>query len=1062
MKKETQPNDELIKLGKKQEVYVPQGPFETPSKEFVNGPFYADIAEVMPELAPNPPSTQDSYESSENKAFPLDRRDFLRLAGLGAAVSATACMNRPEERVIPPAKQQNDFTPGVSVPYATTCGACPNACGMLVKTQEGRPIKLEGNPEHGLSLGALCALGQASIQGLYHQDRLEGPQVRYGQRLDQVQWEEALSRLAKKLSGKKKIAILTGGSTGHRHAFFKKFLKKIGSSEKHLYTWEANSLYASISHAHGMAFGKRVLPRVELAKSQFILGIEADFLDLGTAPLFHAKSFARSHGYENGFKGRFVQFEAALSLTGAKADKRFVIPPGNASIAMLLLLKSLYKHAKVKGTSQEKAEVARVLKSKASLLAKAEQAIGVTAEDFDLLAEELLNKPSVIMAGGSQAFDENQTRLQVLAILANRLIGAYNKTLFLDSLFMRPPVQAGDLARFLKEASKLDAVLLIETDPIFTSPKEWQVKEALAKIPTVASIQSFPCEVDHLASFVLPAHHYLEAWGDEEPLDHFWSIRQPVVRPTTDSRQAEDILLWTLAYANKSLPYENYRAYLESQWKIIYQQEKPNVSFERFLHAMQRRGFVGFVKKSSTPPLRPVAKYLRNIKLSQNGLKLLSPLDYRLQDGRGAHLPILQEIGHSLTTVAWDSWLAISPDTAKKYGLKQNQIARLTTSSGVLEGAIFPLPGLHKDVVLSPRGNGLEDKRSQVSYKNGFNPLDLLSKRKDPLTQEPVSSLEPVKLEATNRWYRLATMQKHNDIANRKEIIQKKSLSHMQNHKDEKQDLDTVPDLYPTLESTEYRWGLSVDLDKCTGCGACMTACALENNIPQVGRQQIALGREMHWIRLDRYFEGDIANPQVSFQPVMCQQCSHAPCESVCPVFATTHDPDGFNAMTYNRCVGTRYCANACPYKVRRFNWWTHKWGVKSTVEMDKTPRALNPDVTVRTRGVMEKCTFCVSRLQDAKRTARFRDSPLQDGEVKTACQQTCPSDAINFGNLKDDKHSVTKERQDHRAYLLLGGDPSHGHFGLKTLPNVNYLAEVKHDQDMIKRTDHSEKKEHH
>ena len=241
-----------------------------------------------------------------------------------------------------------------------------------------------------------------------------------------------------------------------------------------------------------------------------------------------------------------------------------------------------------------------------------------------------------------------------------------------------------------------------------------------------------------------------------------------------------------------------------------------------------------------------------------------------------------------------------------------------------------------------------------------------------------------------------------------------------------------------------------------------MVACSLENNIPQVGRAQITLGREMHWIRLDRYFEGDVNNPQVSFQPVMCQQCSHAPCEPVCPVFATTHDPDGFNAMTYNRCVGTRYCANACPYKVRRFNWWTHKWGVKSKAEIHKTPRALNPDVTVRTRGVMEKCTFCVSRLQDAKRTARFRDRKLEDQEVKTACQQTCPSDAINFGNLKDSQHSVSKDRRDHRAYLLLGGDPARGHYGIKTLPNVSYLAEVKHDKDMIKRTGHSDEKEHH
>jgi molybdopterin-containing oxidoreductase family iron-sulfur binding subunit len=256
--------------------------------------------------------------------------------------------------------------------------------------------------------------------------------------------------------------------------------------------------------------------------------------------------------------------------------------------------------------------------------------------------------------------------------------------------------------------------------------------------------------------------------------------------------------------------------------------------------------------------------------------------------------------------------------------------------------------------------------------------------------------------------------------------------------------MDDVPDLYPALyKDVEHRWGLSVDLSKCTGCGACMVACATENNVPMVGREQILLGREMHWIRLDRYFAGDVDNPQVTVQPMMCQQCSHAPCEAVCPVYATQHDPEGINSMTYNRCIGTRYCANACPYKVRRFNWWTHKWNVVGDRLVDRNPRVLNPDVTVRTRGVMEKCNFCFQRVREAKHRAKETKRKIQDGEIRVACEQTCPSDAIVFGNLLDPQSRVAALRKDQKSYMALNGIPGVHPYGIKTLPNVTYVKHI-------------------
>ena len=356
------------------------------------------------------------------------------------------------------------------------------------------------------------------------------------------------------------------------------------------------------------------------------------------------------------------------------------------------------------------------------------------------------------------------------------------------------------------------------------------------------------------------------------------------------------------------------------------------------------------------------------------------------------------------------------------------------------------MPGMHLDSVLVPRGNGHRSKGT-IEGGNGVDPLRAVAKAADSITGAAVTTGQTVKLTKTGKVYRLAAMQKHNDIANRTDIVKTVSLKTAVKNQAKTIDLDSVPDLYPELPQDEYRWGLSVDLSRCNGCGACMAACGTENNVPQIGREEILMGREMHWMRLDRYFSGPVDNPEITYQPVMCQHCNHAPCEAVCPVFATNHDSEGINTMTYNRCVGTRYCANACPYKVRRFNWWTHKWHTMGERQQDRNIRALNPDVTVRTRGVMEKCNFCYQRIRDAKHAAKLRGVPLRDGEFKVACQQTCPSDAIAFGNLNDPRSKISRFRKDKRSFLMLGGDPAHGHFGIKTLPNVNYLAKVTHKE---------------
>jgi molybdopterin-containing oxidoreductase family iron-sulfur binding subunit len=1025
------------------EVFAPDGPFEKAASVFVEGPFYVAAEEVMPDLAAVADDVKGDFEDPTGKGFPVDRRDFMRLFGAGAVATAAAgCINRPVEHAIPYVQQPIDQIVGVPTFYATTCNICPAACGVVVKTREGRPAKLEGNPSHPVSQGGLCAMGQASIQGLYHPERTKGPTILFGKKHEAVEWEESYTHLSKKITASNRVAIVTSGTTGSSHEFYREFLRTIGAPESNLYTWEPNSLFASMGQAHLLAFGNGSLPRLDLRQAKVIVGIGSDFLDVGVSPVYNNKSFSQAHAYQNGAMGRLVQFESTMSLTGGRADERHPIPVGSELLTALLLLRSLHENPAAKGTAIEKARVKEILDSQAELLATGPAQTGLDRDAFDKLAGDLLKDKSVVLAGGSSNFDENSTTLQLATILVNTMLGAYGTILFYDRGWMPSPVRSGDMRRFLSEVDDLDVVIFIDTNPAFTVPAAWGLKEKLAKIPTVVSMQPFPNETENYAHYVMPNHHMLESWGDEQPVGGFYSVRQPAVRPLTNSRQAEDSLLWIAANAGKSLPYANYLAYLTISWKKVFDYVGTNVTFDIFFKGLLRRGHIGKLPTRTVPEIYDIKPHFK-VTPMKAGLKLVASLDHRFQDGRGAHLPILQEIGDGMTSIAWDSWVSINPNTCRKLGVKKNDIILIEGPGGSFKAAVYPMPGLHPDTIEAPRGNGHLAGISKITDGIGFDPLIAFARDEDHATGQPVTAGQPVKISLTTGRYRLATMQKHNDLANRKEIVKRISLATAVSREGKTVDLDTVPDMYPALPQATIRWGLAVDLNKCTGCGACMAACAVENNVPQVGRDQINMGREMHWIRLDRYFHGDVDNPQVTFQPIMCQHCNHAPCEAVCPVYATTHDPEGINSMTYNRCVGTRYCANACPYKVRRFNWWTHKWGTMGDRLQDRNLRAMNPDVTVRTRGVMEKCNFCLGRLRDAKHQAKQWATELRDGDARTACQQTCPADAITFGNLNDPTSRISQARKNSRAYLVLGGDPEIGHYGLKTLPNVSYLADV-------------------
>ncbi len=965
-----------------------------------------------------------------------DRRTFLKLMGASSAMLTLNCIKRPVEKIVPYVNAPDYIKPGSSNYYASVCGGCSAGCGMLVRTRDGRPLKLEGNPSHPISKGALCANGQTSIMDLYDPDRAREPfQIENG-KATATDWNKLDTAVKTKLAETKgKTRILTGGlNAPSTSSLIGEFLKSVGGG-KH-YEFDATSPEDAISKAQEISYGKGLVPNYRFDLAKVILSVDADFLGTWLSPVEFTKAFSKGRDLKNGQKSinKLISVESFPTVTGSNADERVVIKPGH-QIKFLLAVASELAKLGTKGN---------VPNISASDIAKE---LGIELSVIEKIAKDLNSNKgaSLVVAGGTSAQTSDAVEVQVAVNLLNSILDNDGKTV--DSVSNRRDSKtnyAKNLEDLKKDLEKGEVgVLFIQGVNLAYQLPNVDWKNLLSKAGLVVSLSDRLDETALISKYLATSTHFLESWGDSEGIKGILGIRQPTVRPLFNYRSFEDSLI---QWAGGSL----FGA--KNFYEVLKNAYSKKTNWENLL----RDGVLGNLSElNKTKAGRNFKGSVGTSAAKSDGLSLSLYTTVALGDGSGANNSFRQELPDPITKVTWDNFVAISPVLGKKLGIESNDLVKVKTSSGkelTLPAQIQP--AMHAEAVGIALGYG-RTGAGKVGNGVGQNSYSLAVSGSDGSIQ---FSGIGVTLEKTGKKYKLATTQDHHMMNpspvvgtkwEERPLIQSASFLDYQKKPDSGIVKEEIPMISingvktpargfnPVHEYKGNKWGLAVDLSLCTGCSACVVACQVENNVPAAGRNEVRVGREMHWLRIDRYYIGDPEKPEtmeIAHQPVMCQHCDNAPCETVCPVAATTHGQEGTNDMVYNRCVGTRYCSNNCPYKVRRYNWM-HHW-VDTPDSRAPKHLAFNPDVTVRTRGVMEKCTFCAGRVAELKIKAKNEGRTLKDGEIRTACEETCPADAIVFGNTNDPESKVSKYRKDPRSYRILDF--------LNIGPQVGYLTRIR------------------
>ncbi len=984
-----------------------------------------------------------------------NRRDFLKYFGFSiSAVALAACNRTPVKNAIPYIVKPENITPGVPNWYATTCGACSTGCSILVKTREGRPVKIEGNSESPVFKGGVCATGHASILGLYDNERLKAP--RSGN--NESTWKAVDADITKALASAKNIRIVTNTITSpSTKKAIAEFAAKYPSTKTVGY--EAIS-YAALIEANRVAFGKAVVPSYNFDKANVIVSFGADFLGTWISPVEYTKGWAKNRKAENKKMSRHLHFESNLSLTGSNADYRFPIKP---SMEGAVLLSIYNKVAAASGAPTFNVPT-----------------IELAVNSVDLAAKELIAaKGQSLVVSGSNNLDN-----QLLVAAINGLLGNIGTTIDLDNYSNQASGNDAAFEAFVAEmeSGAVDAVIFYNTNPAYSYYNADRFKKALAKVGTTISTNASTDETGELCKFQTPDNHYLESWNDAEPKVGYFGLTQPTITNVFDTRQAQESLL---TWAGNTT---DFYTYVKNNWQssILMAGE------EAWNKALHDGFYVATPKAVSTATAAPLSSEIANRVTvnyvnNKNNTELKLYTKVGLGDGTHANNPWLQELPDPISKVCWDNYLTIGKVTADKFKLKDGDVVTLTVGNNKIEGLpVLVQPGQANSTIGLAVGYGRTHGKVASHFGKGLgkNAFGLVSLENGNFKY---NASDAITLTKTGDDYELAQTQTHHTIEGRNLLREASLNEYIKNPSAGNNEHAHIISLWEEHDSKGHKWGMAIDMNACTGCGACVVSCSAENNIPVVGRKEILNSREMHWIRIDRYYsfkdkkgvvttkekeldkkgdEVDYENVSVMYQPMMCQHCGHAPCETVCPVLATVHSSEGLNQMAYNRCVGTRYCANNCPYKVRRFNWFKYRENDQFDFHFnnDLGRMVINPDVTVRSRGVMEKCSFCVQRIQAGKLKAKIENRAMVDGDVKTACQQSCPADALVFGDMNDENSEISKLFKNERKYVLLeeyNVQPSVGY--LTKIRNVNepiageQKAPVKHEEhhESAKTTEH-------
>jgi len=960
----------------------------------------------------------------------VSRRNFLQLMGASLALAGlSACTKQPVEHIVPYVRQPEEIIPGKPLYFASAMPLGAVTRPVLVKSDMGRPIKVDGNPGHPAGSMGSDVFTQASVLGLYDPDRsqtiVEMGEVRT--------WGGFLAALQVPLNAQKAkqgagLRFLTGDFTSPTLASqMKAVLKAFPQAKWHV--WEPVNRDNGRAGAQ-LAFGQPLRPQYKIESADVILSLDADFLspvDNGGF-LRYAGAFGKRRKVEEGNPNRLYVIESILSVTGGKADHRLPIKPTQIE------------------------NLARAIAGKLGIGSSA-AVEGDSAKFVDAVVADLQKHrgTSLVMAGETQP-----PAVHAVVHAINDALGNAGKTVtYVDSVAVLPGgftshiESLRDLARDI-EAKKVDVLIVIDSNPVYTapadlkfahlhmdvddkSPKEWKQESILLKVPYRVHTGLYQDETAQLCQWHINAAHYLESWGDARTSDGTFSIIQPLIDPLYGGKTAHEVL-----GAFTDHPDLSSREWVMEYWKS--QHNTPD--FEAWWRKALNDGFIS----GETLPEKKVSARAAGVPAAQaksaEGVELVLRPSPTIYDGRFANNGWLQELPQPITLFTWDNAALFSFNTAKKFGLTSNQMVELEVNGRKLETVAWLIPGMPDDCINLHLGYG-RAWAGRTGNGHGYNAY-LLSASDNPQV------LSGVNVRLTGETHQVAAVHTHHTVEfepgveewKNRGIVRTATLEEYRKnpafvHEGEFQPPPPgmtmyKPEQHPyDPQATPYKWGMAIDLNSCIGCSSCVVACQSENNIPVVGQFEVTRGREMHWIRIDHYFQGDLDNPKTHFLPVPCMQCENAPCEVVCPVGATVHSTEGLNDMVYNRCVGTRYCSNNCPYKVRRFNFMLY-----ADFETPQFKLLNNPDVTVRSRGVMEKCTYCVQRINHARIEAEETGQPIADGRIKTACQQACPADAIVFGNLNDPQSRVTRLKALSHNYGMLAED-------LNTRPRTTYLAEV-------------------